>query len=313
MLICAVILLGNQTTAGNVKTTMRASWTCWIAVGLVLGACGSAEQAQPSSTPDDVVSISVTAANAEPLEAPVTDQSTTSTSASTVAETTPPPDLPAVGDLNEVAPRGWEFELMTMARISTVQVRSGGSREVTVSATDVGSSPGVWTVDVQSNLREGVTVTGEPELLDFNTESPRFFTVVIDVPADSRVGVVGGFHIRMLPPEGGVSSAVAAARFGVDVLPPGSVVGPFVADDRVAGSPRGVVVDPLANDTAGDTELDRATLNIIGHAGPGEITITDDGQIRYVTADPAATDTAIYEICDTADRCAQAVFNGWSV
>lgn len=273
---------------------------------LILSACSGSSGARSAIDP-----------NPAPTTSPAATANATNQTQDTAA-TTPDgapaagADVRSAGDENIVVPMGWEYELMTSYQPSNVVVAAGASREFVVSASDVGSSAGVWSVEIDSRLRDGVSVSGAPSALDFTSQSELFFSVTVTVPEGSAEGSVGSFDILMDPPEGGLTSGLAASSFGVNVVAAGTPVGPFAERDFVAGLVDGVTFDPLANDSPGDAALDRTTLRITDHTGPGDITINSDGNVVYESAGRITTDTAIYEVCDTEQRCATSVIHLWA-
>jgi hypothetical protein len=76
-----------------------------------------------------------------------------------------------------------------------------------------------------------------------------------------------------------------------------------VADTATTESGEAVTIDVLANDGDVDGELDPATLSIKEEPGDGTAVVVE-GKVTYTSdAGFEGTDTFVYKICDTGDKC----------
>ena len=117
----------------------------------------------------------------------------------------------------------------------------------------------------------------------------------------SDAGFTGTDSFAFTASDGTSTSAPAVVTLRVFGVSP-----PVTSPDAATVSPgSSVLIDVLANDTAGDAPLDPARLRIPQAPDKGTATVSD-GQARYApaAATTSGTDTFTYEACDADAACA---------
>ncbi len=76
-----------------------------------------------------------------------------------------------------------------------------------------------------------------------------------------------------------------------------------VDDDASVNEGAAVVLDPAANDTDADGDLDRSTLRIVTPPTRGTATVGANGLVTYTSTGGPGADSFVYEICDATERC----------
>ena len=107
----------------------------------------------------------------------------------------------------------------------------------------------------------------------------------------------------------GIVLGGAALSFFAAVPAFAAAGGPSPVDDSVVAEQKVVHIDVLANDSAGDANIDTATLRIASAPSRGDAVVLASGspKVKYTAAgSEAEVDTFTYEICDGDGLCASA-------
>ncbi len=239
------------------------------------------------------------------------------TTASAGEEVTSPPtvsaEVPATaapigptGAVAPIAPSGERpYELFVTG--VDVALRPGQSRVVPVTARNVGLEGAVWSIRTEDfRAPDGVTVSGLPASIDLTTEQQVVLMVEVTAAPTAAPGAFGRISVLFDDPTApDVDRYTGSARIGIDIVDASGAVGPAAASDIIESPASGVVFDPTVNDTEGDAPLDPSTLTIVAPPLDGTLEVTQDIQLAY-TPGPAGEDSAVYQICDTNNSCANA-------
>ncbi len=188
-----------------------------------------------------------------------------------------------------------------------VALRPGQSRVVPVTARNVGLEGAVWSIRTEDfRAPDGVTVSGLPASIDLTTEQQVVLMVEVTAAPTAAPGAFGRISVLFDDPTApDVDRYTGSARIGIDIVDASGAVGPAAASDIIESPASGVVFDPTVNDTEGDAPLDPSTLTIVAPPLDGTLEVTQDIQLAY-TPGPAGEDSAVYQICDTNNSCANA-------
>ena len=191
---------------------------------------------------------------------------------------------------------------------SSVELRPGESRVVTVTLHSGGTNGGIWTVRPNPTpLLGGVTLSSVlPEDVDFADDRIQQLEFELTAPADATPGSGGSMGIGFTGPTPSDSSlrvTNGGATVSVTIVAADTILGPVAVADSVAAPTEGITFDPLANDAIGDAPLDPTSLSIVdGPSRDGTLMITGNAMLTYIPG-IADGESATYQICDTNGLC----------